>query len=80
MRSRLTSSVLAGSGTVELFDYELDALREIADVQILHVDEVNEGGVTEHLYTVQYVARHPAVHPYLPPRHRPVAEESEERP
>ena len=80
MRSRLTSSVLAGSGTVELFDYELDALREIADVQILHVAEVNEGGVTEHLYTVQYVVRHPAVHPYLPRRHLPVTDESEAGP
>jgi hypothetical protein len=74
MRSRLTSSVLAGSGTVELFDYELDALREIADVQILHVAEVDEGGVTEHLYTVHYVIRHPAVHPYLPPHHQPIVD------
>jgi hypothetical protein len=41
---------------------------------------VNEGGVTEHLYTVQYVVRHPAVHLYLPPRRRPVAEETEARP
>ena len=79
MRSRLTSSVMAGSGTVEVFDYELDALREIADVQVLHVDEVNGGGVTEHLYTVHFAVRHPAVHLYLPPIHQREADTSEAR-
>jgi hypothetical protein len=41
---------------------------------------VDEGGVTEHLYTVHYVVRHPAVHPYLLPLRLTVAEESETRP
>lgn len=70
MRGLLTSGVIAGSGMTQLFKYEMDALRTIADVQIVHVADVDEGGVTERCYTVHYVVHHPAVHPYLP-RSRP---------
>jgi hypothetical protein len=68
MRSLWTRILLAESGTAQVYDYELDALREIADVQILNTENVDKGGATVRRYTVHFVLRHPAVRPCLTPR------------
>jgi hypothetical protein len=66
MPSLWSDIYLSGTGTVQVYDYELEQLRSIADVHILATEDVSGHTGATHRYTVRYVVKHPATHIRLP--------------